>query len=54
MSAKNKKIIEKVNAAFAQGSLEAFLSLCADDVTWTIVGNRTVKGKDAIREWATS
>ncbi len=31
--------------------MEGFLSFCADDVTWTIVGERTVKGKDAIREW---
>jgi uncharacterized protein len=54
MSTKNKQIVEKVNAAFAEGSTEGFLSFCADDVVWTIVGNRTVKGKDAIREWATS
>ena len=27
-----------------------FLSYCADDVIWTI-GDRTVKGKTAIREW---
>jgi len=54
MSAKNKEIVEKVNAAFAEGSTEKFLSLCADDVEWTTVGDKAVKGKDAIRQWMAS
>jgi uncharacterized protein len=51
MSDKNKEIIEKINAAFTGGSTEGFLSFCAEDVTWTMVGDKTVKGKDAIRKW---
>ena len=54
MSAKNKEIVEKVNASFAEGGIEEFLSFCADDLVWTMVGNKTVKGKDAIREWMAS
>ena len=54
MSATNKEIVEKVNASFAEGNVEGFLSSCADDVTWTIVGARTVSGKNAIREWMAS
>jgi ketosteroid isomerase-like protein len=54
MSAKNREIVEKVNASFAEGGVEGFLSFCADDVTWTIVGDKTVKGKDAIRKWMAS
>ena len=54
MSAKNKEIVEKVNASFAEGGVEGFLSHCADDVVWTIVGDKTVKGKKAIREWMAS
>ena len=54
MSAKNKEIVEKVNASFAEGSVEGFLSNCADDVVWTMVGNKTTKGKNAIREWLSS
>lgn len=54
MSEKNKEIIEKVNAAFAEGSIEGFLSFCAEDVEWTMVGDKTVKGKDAIRKWMAS
>ena len=54
MSVKNKEIVEKVNASFAEGGMEGFLSFCADDVVWTMVGNKTVKGKQGIREWMAS
>jgi len=54
MSAKTKEIIEKVNASFAEGGVEGFLTHCADDVVWTMVGDRTTKGKSAIREWLDS
>ena len=54
MSAKNKEIFKKADAAFAKGSVEGFLSFCADDVAWTMVGDRTVKGKNAIRQWMAS
>ena len=54
MSTKNKEIFKKADAAFAEGSIDGFLSFCADDIVWTIVGDRTVKGKNAIREWMAS
>jgi uncharacterized protein len=54
MSAKNKEIVEKIDAAFAKGDSEAFLSFCADDVEWTMVGEKPFKGKDAIRQWLAS
>ncbi|HEX5735447.1 MAG TPA: nuclear transport factor 2 family protein [Blastocatellia bacterium] len=54
MSEKNKGIIEKVNAAFAKNDTEGFLSFCTEDVEWTMVGDKTVKGKDAIRKWMAS
>jgi uncharacterized protein len=50
----NKEIVEKVNASFAEGGVEGFLSYCADDVVWTMVGNKTTKGKKGIREWMAS
>lgn len=43
MSERNKEIVEKVNSAFLEGNFEGFLSFCAEDVEWTIVGDRTVK-----------
>ncbi|BCS54403.1 nuclear transport factor 2 family protein [Geobacter sp. SVR] len=54
MSARNREIVEKVNSAFAENNLEGFLMFCTDDVTWTMVGNKTVKGKGAIRQWMAS
>ena len=51
MSEKNKAILEKGNAAVAQGNYEGFLSFCADDTEWTFVGDRTLKGKEAVRQY---
>ena len=54
MSATNKAIVEKVNEAFAANNVEGFLACCASDVVWTMLGDRTVKGVDAIRSWMAS
>jgi ketosteroid isomerase-like protein len=51
MSQSNKAILEKANAAITEGDNEGFLSFCADDTEWTFVGDRTLKGKEAVRQW---
>ncbi len=51
MSDQIKEIVEKVNASFENGDTEGFLSYCADDINWTMVGEKHVKGKEAVREW---
>lgn len=51
MSERNKEIVRKVNKTFLNGNFEGFLDFCTDDVAWTIVGERTVNGKEAIRQW---
>jgi uncharacterized protein len=51
MSAKNKAVLEAANAANAAGNYEEFLSFCADDTQWTFVGDRTLKGKEAVRQY---
>ena len=51
MSEKNKAILEKGNAAIAEGNNEGFLSFGADDTEWTFVGDKTLKGKEAVRQW---
>ena len=51
MSENNKAILEAANAAIAQGNNEGFLSFCTDDTEWTFVGDRTLKGKAAVRQW---
>lgn len=51
MAENHKATIDAVNEAFAKNDLEAFLAHCADDVRWTMYGDRTVNGKQAIRDW---
>ena len=54
MAADRKAIVEKINAGFAENNLERVLSFCTEDFVWTMVGDTTVKGKDAIRKWMAS
>jgi uncharacterized protein (TIGR02246 family) len=54
MPVNTKAIVEKVNAAFSNNSVEGFLSQCADDVAFIMVGETPVKGKEAIRKWMAS
>lgn len=54
MSEKNKAILEEANAAVAEGDYEKFLSFCDQDTEWTFVGDRVLKGKEAVRRWMTA
>lgn len=54
MSEANKAILVQGNAAIARGDNEGFLSFCADDTEWRFVGDKTLKGKDAVRRWMAS
>lgn len=47
----NKAILEKANAAIAKGDNEGFLSHCTEDTEWVFVGDKTLKGKEAVRQW---
>jgi ketosteroid isomerase-like protein len=51
MSENNKAILEAANAAIAQGNYEGFLSFCTDDTKWQFVGDKTLNGKEAVRQW---
>lgn len=51
MAENNKTILEKANAAITQGDNEGFLSFCTDDTVWTFVGDKTLQGKAAVRQW---
>lgn len=51
MNLDNKAILEKANAAVTAGDNEGFLSFCTDDTEWVFVGDRTLKGKDAVRQY---
>lgn len=51
MSEKNKAILKQANAAIVKGDTEGFLSFCSDDTEWTYVGDRNLKGKEAVRQY---
>jgi len=51
MSGSNKAILEQANAAVRAGDNEGFLAHCTDDIRWTTVGEGTLQGKQAVREW---
>jgi uncharacterized protein (TIGR02246 family) len=51
MNQDNKAILEKANAAFAAGDFEGFLAYCTEDTKWTYVGDQTIEGKEAVRQY---
>jgi ketosteroid isomerase-like protein len=54
MAENNKIILEKANAAISEGDNEGFLAFCSDDTEWTFVGDKTLRGKEAVRQWMTA
>lgn len=54
MAVKNKAILEAANAAVTAGDYEGFLAFCTEDTEWTFVGDKTLKGKAAVRQWMTT
>jgi len=51
MAATNKTVLQTANEAIRAGDHKAFLALCTDDIVWTAVGERVLRGKNAVREW---
>jgi len=47
----NKAILEKANAAIKEGNNEGFLSYCTEDTEWIFVGDQTLQGKEAVRQY---
>ena len=54
MISNNKAILQQANAAIVAGNHEMFLSFCADDSVWTFIGDKVLKGKEAIRRYMTT
>lgn len=51
MNLNNKTILEKANAAITEGDHEGFLSFCTEDTEWIFVGDKSLKGKEAVRQY---
>jgi uncharacterized protein len=50
----DKDVLRSANAAIDRGDTEGFLCFCTDEIEWTAVGEMTLKGKQAVREWMTT
>ncbi|WP_228467002.1 nuclear transport factor 2 family protein [Adhaeribacter swui] len=47
----NKAVLEQANAAITKGDYEGFLAFCTDDTQWNFVGDQTLRGKEAVRQY---
>lgn len=47
----NKTILQQANAAITAGDYEGFLSFCSEDTEWNFVGDKILRGKEAVRQW---
>lgn len=51
MVEKNKETLLQANAAVSEGDYEGFLSYCSEDTKWIFVGDQTLDGKEAVRQY---
>ena len=51
MSQAHKDTLTQANAAVERGDHEGFLAFCTEDTAWTFLGDRTLRGKLAVRDW---
>jgi len=49
--ATNKALLKKANDALQKGDICTFLSFCTDDTEWVFVGEKTLKGKEAVKQY---
>lgn len=53
-NAPRKEILRDFVVALAKRDSEQIASLLADNIVWTLVGERTLTGRDAVRKWVTA
>lgn len=51
MHIENKEVLQAANAAVTKGDNEGFLAFCTDAVVWNFVGDQTLSGKAAVRQY---
>jgi ketosteroid isomerase-like protein len=47
----HKDILSQANAAVERDDHAGFLEHCTEDTVWTFLGDRTLRGKAAVRQW---
>lgn len=45
-----KELLKQVNIAFAKGNLDLLVEHTTDEITWNIIGNKTIEGKENFTE----
>jgi ketosteroid isomerase-like protein len=51
MSKTHKEILTTANEAITRSDFEGFLIHCTDETVWNFLGDRTLKGKEAVRQY---
>src|SRR5688572_24370751 len=51
MSKTHKEVLMEANEAIARGDFEGFLVHCTEETVWNFLGDRTLRGKEAVRRW---
>jgi len=51
MTDDNKQTLMNANAAISRSDHESFLAYCTDDVKWNFIGEQTLNGKEAVRQY---
>jgi ketosteroid isomerase-like protein len=51
MSETHKQALQAANTAISRGDYDAFLEHCTEDTQWHFIGDRTLSGKDMVRQW---
>lgn len=49
MKTKTQQLLEEFNKAFARNNMDFILSNVTDHITWTAIGDFTVKGRTAFQ-----
>ncbi len=47
----NKEILQTANDCISRGDHEGFLNYCTEDTEWIFIGDRTITGKEEVREY---
>jgi ketosteroid isomerase-like protein len=47
----HKQALQAANSAISRGDHEGFLEHCTEDTQWHFIGDRTLSGKDMVRQW---
>jgi len=47
----NKALLKTANDLLEKGDIDGFLSFCTDDTEWVFIGENSLKGKDAVKQY---